>query len=288
MKRIKTVGLCLVAVFAFSAVAAASASAGNIPPKFMKCEKTAKNGEHKYTGTYIEKECKAPASPTEITEGKTNAYALVVLPRTPEVPVTGKGKSVVITTEGGKGNWQVIVCGKSAFEGKLYNQESGNGKVEPLTVTFEKCEGKSNPEGKATEAACESEGAAEPGTITFGTYATSTYWLEDGEAKPSLSLGGAPTFKCGGEEVEMHGALTSTLENTPKGLTLSWTVGGSTRSQAPSDYWEPEYLDEEFFHTRWYTGEEEVNEEQEATVAGIVALKTEVKEVSVRKESEAS
>jgi len=71
MKRMRIVGLCLVAVFALSAVIAASASAA--APEFQVCGKAAKAGKL-YTGKYTDKACSKEASPTEITEGKKNKY----------------------------------------------------------------------------------------------------------------------------------------------------------------------------------------------------------------------
>ena len=63
MKRIKIVGLCLIALFAFSAVAAASAFAEG-RPEYKLCAKVAKV-EGKYNGSYSDKGCT-----TEATGGK--------------------------------------------------------------------------------------------------------------------------------------------------------------------------------------------------------------------------
>jgi hypothetical protein len=57
MKRIRIVGLCLIAVFALSAVASSAASAA--PPEFFTCVKAVP----KNTGNYTEKECFTKASP---------------------------------------------------------------------------------------------------------------------------------------------------------------------------------------------------------------------------------
>ncbi|HTY97929.1 MAG TPA: hypothetical protein VMB91_12865, partial [Solirubrobacteraceae bacterium] len=56
MKRINVLGLCLVAVFALSAVIASAAFA--VDPEFQICGKAAKNGKV-YTGKYSDKACSA-------------------------------------------------------------------------------------------------------------------------------------------------------------------------------------------------------------------------------------
>ncbi len=301
MKRIKIVGLALVAVFAFSAIAAGSAFAHETSSKFMQCKTAVKTGTPaKYTGTYTEKECKTAATPTQISEGKENKYELKAItpsPTEPEqvaeaIPFTGKSKSVVITTQGESGNWQVIVCGKSTISGKVYDNY-GSGKVSPEAITFEKCEGQSN--GK--EAVCKNEEPeAKKPLIKYEAGYGETLWDEPGEEKPVLAtVGSAPSFECGGkpgeppaEIVEMHGVLVGALENTSKGIDVSWTVGGEHHVQTPASYYSEESLVENFYYTRWYTGPEEGNEEGETTIAGITALKTEAKGISIRNASEES
>jgi hypothetical protein len=75
MRRMKMMGLCLVALFALTAVAVSSASAAS--PAFYECAKLAKNPTtKKYEGKYSVKTCATEASPTEQTEGKKNKYEL--------------------------------------------------------------------------------------------------------------------------------------------------------------------------------------------------------------------
>ncbi len=74
MKRTRILGLCLVAVFALSAVIASSASAA---PGWYECAKAAKNATtKKYEGKFIDKYCATEASAKEAEEGKTNKYEL--------------------------------------------------------------------------------------------------------------------------------------------------------------------------------------------------------------------
>jgi hypothetical protein len=71
MRRMKMMGLCLVALFALTAVAVSSASAAE--PAFYECHKlTAKP----YTGKYTDKACSKEATSGEKAEGKKNKYEL--------------------------------------------------------------------------------------------------------------------------------------------------------------------------------------------------------------------
>jgi hypothetical protein len=306
MRSIKIAGLALVAVFAFSAIAAGSAFAES-GPKLMVCKKAEKNSEHHYLGTYRKatpteeaegkkSEC-APeqkATALEESEGVNNEYTLEQPEPATVFPFTGKSKSVVITAKGEGGTWQVIVCGKSTVAGELNNDSEGIGVEAGAKVTFSKCVGKSA--GK--EVACGNEepelGKGPVLKVETGGKGV-VVWLEEGEVKPALYLpaGEPSSFECpyaGGEKVEVYGVLGGAIENTPKGMNLSWTVGGERHAQAANYFWEvfPHELNENFYYTRWYTGGEEVTEEQEATVAGMEVLKTTTKGVSVRKASEAS
>lgn len=74
MKRMRIVGLCLVAVFALSALIVSSASAA--APEFKICGKAAKSGKL-YTGHYTDKACSKHATEAEEKEGKKNKYERV-------------------------------------------------------------------------------------------------------------------------------------------------------------------------------------------------------------------
>src|ERR1700727_1872323 len=71
MRRMKMMGLCLVALVALTAVAVSSASAAE--PAFYECHKlTAKP----FTGKFTDKKCTKEATPEEKTAGKKNKYEL--------------------------------------------------------------------------------------------------------------------------------------------------------------------------------------------------------------------
>ena len=88
MKRIKVLGLCLVAVFALSAVIVSGASAAL--PEYQICGKTTKNAEKKYTGKYSEKTCGKEASEAEQLEGKHNKYERVAWTNAKKTTFKGK------------------------------------------------------------------------------------------------------------------------------------------------------------------------------------------------------
>ncbi len=126
MKRIRLVGLCLVAVFALSAVVVASASASSATPEFFKCVKAAKVGKT-YIGKYTSKEC-TEASKVE-TGGK---YELVSAAATEFT--AGKSKKTVLHAQGLGGKKEVITCKKDKSKGVF--EETF---IEGLTYTLEGC-----------------------------------------------------------------------------------------------------------------------------------------------------
>jgi len=105
MKRMRILGLALVAVFALAAVAASGASAA---PAWYECAKLAKV-EGKYTGKFMDKLCTVNATAEQIAEGKKNKYELQ--------PGIGKGKPFKV--KGGAATLHVIIpaTGKGAFPG---------------------------------------------------------------------------------------------------------------------------------------------------------------------------
>ncbi len=88
MKRFKIVGLCLIAVFALTAVFAGSASAA--APEYFTCLKaTTKN-----KGNYSDKECFTPATATpEVKESGTGKYERGAWNAGKKTTFKGKGKN---------------------------------------------------------------------------------------------------------------------------------------------------------------------------------------------------
>jgi hypothetical protein len=238
MRSIKVLGLCLVAVFAFSAVAAASAFAEEAP-QFAKCVKAGTEevewketvgGKEKTekkkvdTGAYSNKECSVPntgntyrskgAHPEAKGEGKYEAEALKE--RGAGVSFAVKSKETKITTHGVAGHSQAIVCKDDKWAGEIYNH-NGAGKLQGV-FTFEKC-----------KSGTEKCGNVGPETIEYKSGPSESLWGATGETEPRLLSVGGPTFKCGAEEVQIGETLVGALADTSKGLVVSWAVKAGTQ-----------------------------------------------------------
>lgn len=126
MKRIRMVGLCLVAVFAMTAVAAASASAA--APEYLVCGKAAKVGKT-YTGKFSNKEC----TDSVATGGK---YELAPYTSAKKLALkTKSGASSLDVYIPGKGIAGETTCAKSKGEGTITGAKTAT-----AVITFEKCE----------------------------------------------------------------------------------------------------------------------------------------------------
>jgi hypothetical protein len=150
MKRFKIVGLCLVAVFALTAVMASGAQAG----QWGTCTKTAKV-EKKYTGNYTDKLCSTKSA---TKEGK---YEWV--PNAANIPFTSEGGASHLKGAAGE-----IACehgtDSGTFEGATKDTD---------TFTFEGCK------LKPFELACKSYNTATAGQIV--TNALSSELLDHGQ-----------------------------------------------------------------------------------------------------------
>jgi len=197
MKRIRIVGLCLVAVFAMAAVAASAAQAA---PTYFTCVKAAKEGKT-YTGKYTAKGC-TNASKVE-TGGKYE--------RASAVGVTMKSKSGTATLStpdlGGK-----VVCSKSKGTGKV----TGASTDEQL-VEFEKC----TSEGKK----CTSSGA-KAGDIVTKPLATELVGSESAPEDRFTAIGGSGNYQA---EFDCEGLLIRTKGFTD-GLITSPAAGTASKS----------------------------------------------------------
>ncbi len=251
MKSIKMAGLCLVAAFAFSAVAAASALAEG-QPSFKACVKA----EVKNTGAYEDKAC------TTKSVTSTGKYELAEV--APGTKFTGKSKTTTIAAKSKTGATENIVCGKDSVAGEI----TGTSTLSE-TVTFSKC--KAN--GSKTEP-CENAGKETIKTeIPFGEF----YWINSGETLPGvLTTPPVTIFKCGGEEVELQGELIGEVENGAKTLNFNYALSGGAQQ------YEAFFIEGSEFGP-FFTGYEkegEIGILHESTVAGKEELK--IKGVSVR------
>ena len=131
MKRIKFLGLAGVVLLATLGVLAATASAEG--PTWVECAKATKNAEKKYTGKYTDKLCSKEASPSEVTEGKSNKYERKAGVGKAK-PFKGKGGAASLEVETPYGNFP-IKCGSSATGGvpAVPNLETS------VSFAFKKC-----------------------------------------------------------------------------------------------------------------------------------------------------
>jgi len=174
MKRFKIVGLCLVAVFALTAVMASGAQAG----QWGNCVKAKKEGKT-YLGHYSDKLCSTKVA----TGGKYEWEAY-------------KGAPIPFTSEGGvshlKGGPGEITCKHGTDSGVFLNATQSED-----TFKFFECE--LAPFGLK----CKSYGAAEGEIVT---YVDSNVWLDHGEKGLS---GGEPAAGEVWQEVFAKGENTS-------------------------------------------------------------------------------
>ena len=255
MRSIKVLGLCLVAVFAFSAVAAASAFAEG-QPTFKVCGAAAKEGS-KYTGKYTNKECTTEASPTEITEGKKNKYELKEV--TAGTKYTGKSKTTTLDAKSTTGATEAVVCTKDTAQLEVTGPSSF-----AETVTFSKCEANGNK-----HEAC---------TIPATTVSGELYYVNAAETEAGLFTS-SPTgedFKCGASAINEKGSLIGGVANTSTGVTFAYKMSGG--HQEHRAFW----IDGSEVFSENYTNlaSEVEGEVYESPLTGEEAFKA--KEVSVR------
>ena len=219
MKRIRTIGFCLVAVFAVTALAAASASAAE-PPEFKTCVKATKVGKT-YIGHYTAKTC---ATASEVETGGKYERAEVESGTT----FTSKSKAATITAAG-----KVIKCKKGADAGEILA-----GEAESVTITLSSCGINGNKKEPCTTA------PAAAGTIVTNKLIGELKYVNAAETEIGILLfksgAGFPfaKFTCGEETIELHSVLVGTVTNTTKGMTLGFKVSGG--KQEHHAYWEEE------------------------------------------------
>jgi len=193
MKRIRIMGLCLVAIFAVSAVAAMSASAAE--PSWYECGKAAKVGKF-YTGKYINKTC------TEVSGTSTGKYELV----------PGVGKSKNFKGTGGKGILHNVIPGKGDIKVECASFKDEGVAVMPnaeanVKVSFSKC--------KSLGAPCASAGAKKEEIKTNAMAGQLGYISKEGtvvgvdlanQAEPGTGM--ITEFECTGvAKVRVHGSV---------------------------------------------------------------------------------
>ncbi len=214
MKRIRTLGVCLVAMFAIGAVAVAGASAGE--PTFKSCVKAAKVGKS-YVGKFTSKEC-TPASKVE-TGGK---YELAEVES--GTPFTIKSKATTLTVEG-----KVVKCKKDKGVGQIIA-----GEVEFLTINFEGCAVNGNKKEPCTT-------TGQPaGVIATDELLGLPKWVNASETQIGLVIYNGEfifaEFDCGSGPIVLRSVLIGTATNTKKGINVVFKVSGGKQEQRA--YWQ--------------------------------------------------
>jgi len=189
MKRIRILGLCLVAVFAMTAVATSSASALS----YKTCKKLTVKP---YKGHYINKTCSTHASPAEEAAGKTNKYELAEWNEGKEAHPKFKdanGVSVLKLYIPGVGVVGATTCAKAKGEGHIDSATTGD-----TTVVFEKC----TSEGFVCTSPGETAGKIKTSDLT-------TRLAEDGAGEVIQRVGEegvlSAEFNCGSKNIKTTG-----------------------------------------------------------------------------------
>jgi hypothetical protein len=222
LRHVRILGLCLLAAFAFGAVAAVTASAEGGPeggtPGYDKCVKATKVGKT-YVGEYSEKECKTKASPA-----KTGKYELEAVD---SGKFEAKSKSTTLTTHTTKGVAVTVVCKKDKVRGEIVSENE----VSIETITFEDClvnGEKSKPCGNVG-----------PETIETAPQEALLVWLDKEKTEAGVLLIGErfAAFKCGAEEVVVDGGVEGTVTlGGKKGPTIDFSLNGS-KEQAEKTFY---------------------------------------------------
>ncbi len=205
--HVSILGLALVALFAITALAAASASAAQ--PEFKVCGKAAKNAvTKKYEGKY-EKGCTAKNAKGE---GKYETEEV----KTPAA-FTGKSKASTFYYYNEHGIVWEVTCTKDAAKGDI---TSPTEYVE--AITFEKCSA-TNEVTKAKDS-CPNITVGEPFSALAETY--------PGEEAGFVTIGYTLTFTCGSVEfTAMNNFGVGKVENGKKGPLGVFAVNKATGEQ---------------------------------------------------------
>jgi hypothetical protein len=185
MKRIRIVGLCLVAVFAMSAVVASSASA---IPTYKVCKKASPKGSGKFNTKTCTGESKGGKKEGGYELGAWNEGK----EKEPKIK-DSNGVSTLTSYIKGVGIVGAVSCTKAKGEGHVTGPSNGN-----VTVTFEKC--------TSSGESCASPGE-KAGKIKTNALATELAELSPTEVVTRVGTVGkvSAEFSCGTEKVVTTG-----------------------------------------------------------------------------------
>ena len=218
MKRMRILGLALVAVFAVVAITAGAASA---KPTWKECTN---KGFEKNTGNYSDKSCTTKV-------GGTGKYELKA----------GIGKGKGFKGKGGEASLHNVIPGKGDIKVTCASFKDAGSVVAPsgvakVTAEFKKC--------KSLGAPCKTEGGKKE-TVTTKSMAGSLGYLNKAHTAAGQSLtseaepgtGYLAEFECEGlAKVRVHGAVIGTLSPfnvVSKESTSTFAVGPYLGELAP-------------------------------------------------------
>jgi hypothetical protein len=183
MKRIKIVGLCLIAVFAMTAVAAASASAAG--PEYFTCAKV--------KGGKFEKGCGK--------EGGKGGYSKEPVTKLPSKFTDTNGVSILTVFVPGIGIVGDTECQKAKSKGAILTSTTAED-----TTVFEKCE--SSGKTCTSVQAKEKKGDITTNLLLSTLVATSEAKSGVGSTVGAKSGGNSAEFNCEGLKVSTAGEVT--------------------------------------------------------------------------------
>jgi hypothetical protein len=237
MTRVRFAGLCLVAAFALSAIAVASASAE--APEYGRCLTAAKVGK-KYTGKYANSKCVPPKTEAEKKAVEKGEGKFEWHPGVEKRFQTSKGGKGVLE-EAGK---YAVGCESEESRGEY----SGTKNVKHLIVKFKKCE--------APGLVCTSEGH-EKGELETKSLEGRVVWENEKSQKAALDLfpeGGGVfiEFNCGGTlTVAVRGSILVPVQTNTMSATVTLKYVGKKGIQKLQHYEEggvkiPDFLEANF------------------------------------------
>jgi hypothetical protein len=204
MRRCRTAGLCLAAIFAFTAIVASTAQAA----EYGRCVKLSTKP---YTGLFVEKNCMKEATMEEEVEGKHNKYEWVPGPG-PSPGYTSKGKASLLKSAAGE-----VTCKKNTDKGKILTNKTDEDEFTfegcVLAGTNEPCQNEGGTAGVIKTFALLTEilGDAEEGAGGNATVGKGEVWLQfiaKGESPSPFGEGPfVATFECGKSQIAVEGSV---------------------------------------------------------------------------------
>ncbi len=238
MKRINIMGLCLVAVFAMSAVLAASASAATPEYKWCVAQKKGnytesgcltvaeKKGKPDHKGGYEAKTVGACVAQKKGNFTESACETVAEKKGKPDhkggyelIPPGGEFTSTLgtstLVTHSTTGTPEDVVCTGGKDAGEITGPSS-----DEETITFEGCEASGNK--------CENVGAGKIETERLGSYLLAIPFPAETEVGDFLTSlrSNVAVFTCGAETVELTGEVIGKIANTGGGETISFSVSG--------------------------------------------------------------